>query len=139
MTLYQLAKRKIKRSFLNFYIFLRQKPLDERIEPSIIKHQQTCFHITRKLLKQNDTEIIFAPISGKKIIINDRLNVVVTLHHQKVFVTNHLCHYSTLMGARTWERINYMFNNNLEQSKKSHEDKINSQINCSLTDIFMKI
>ena len=139
MTLYQFVKRKIKRVFLKYYLWLHKRPLDQKIDPAMNRYQQTCFHIARKLLKQNDTELIFAPVSEKKIIINDRLGIVLTLQHQQAFVTNHVYHYSILMDARVWERVNYLFNNEIELRRKSYETVIHSQINCSLTDILKKI
>jgi hypothetical protein len=139
MTLYQLVKRKIKRVFLKYYLWIHRRPLDEKIDAAMSRYQQTCFHIARKLLKQNDTELIFAPVSEKKIIINDRLGIVVTLQHQQAFVTNHVYHYSILMEPRTWERVNYLFGNEIEKRRKSYETVIHSQINCSLTDILKKI
>jgi len=139
MTLYQLIKRKIKRQFLKYYIWLHRRPLDEKLDPAMNRYQQTCFHIARKLLSQNDTELIFAPVSEKKIIINDRLGIVVTLQHQQAFVTNHVYHYSILMEPRTWQRINFLFGNEIEHRRKSYETVIHSQINCSLSDILKKI
>lgn len=139
MTLYRFVKRKIKRVFLRYHLWIHRRPLDQKIDPDMNRYQQTCFHIVRKLLKQSDTELIFAPVSEKKIIINDRLGIYLTLQHQQAFVTNHVYHYSILMDARVWERVNYLFNNEIEQRRKSYETVIHSQINCSLTDILKKI
>ena len=139
MTLYQFVKRKIKRVFLKYYLWIHRRPLDQKVDPVMDRYQQTCFHIARKLLKQNDTELIFAPVSEKKIIINDRLGIYLTLQHQQAFVTNHVYHYSILMDARVWQRVNFLFNNEIELRRKSYETVIHSQINCSLTDILKKI
>jgi hypothetical protein len=139
MTLYQFVKRKIKRVFLKYYLWIHRRPLDQKIDPTMDRYQQTCFHISRKLLKQSDTELIFAPVSEKKIIINDRLGIYLTLQHQQAFVTNHVYHYSIIMDARVWQRVNFLFNNEIELRRKSYETVIHSQINCSLTDILKKI
>jgi hypothetical protein len=139
MTIYKFFKRKISRLITKYNIWLNRRPLDQKMDPDMDRYQKTCFHIARKLLKQNDSELIYAPISDKKIIINDRLGMYVTLQYQQAFVTNHVYHYSILMTARTWSRVNYLFNNEIEKRRKSYETVIHSQITCSLTDILKKI
>ena len=103
------------------------------------RYQQTCFHIARKLLKQNDTELIFAPVSEKKIIINDRLGIYLTLQHQQAFVTNHVYHYDVVVGDRNWERLSKMYDGKVETIRQEYEDQIMSQIDHSLENIIKKV
>ena len=139
MNLYRNIKRLIKRQIFKYSVWLNKRPLDKTLDPDMIRYQHTCFHIGRKLLNKKDTELIYAPVSEKKIIKNERLGIYLTLQNQQAFVTNHVYHYSIIMDARTWERINYLFNNEIERRRKSYENVIHSQINCSLSDILKKI
>jgi hypothetical protein len=139
MTLYQFVKRKIKRVFLRYHLWLNKRPLDQKVDPAMNRYQQTCFHIARKLLKQSDTELIFAPVSEKKIIINDRLGIYLTLQHQQAFVTNHVYHYEVKFNQRTAKRIHTLFDNKTEKIRLDYESQIKSQISNSLQGILKKV
>ena len=138
MTLNQFIKHKISRLLFKYQRWVKRRPLDQTLDPESMDFQRTCFHICRKLLRQKDSEFLFAPISQKRIIKNERLGIYVTLQNQQAFVTNHVYHYNILMDPRTWERVNYLFNTQIESRRKSYESAIHSQITHSLNDILKK-
>ena len=138
MTPYQFLKRKFNRFAFQYYKWIKRRPLDQRIDPEIKEFQTTCFHICRKLINQNDSELILSPISEKRVVKNEKLGIYLTLQSQQAFVTNHVYHYSILLDARTWERVVYLFNHEIERRRKSYEVVINEQISHSLNDILNK-
>ena len=138
MTPYQFVKHKINRLTFRYYKWIKRRPLDQRIDPEIKEFQTTCFHICRKLINQKDSELILSPISEKRVVKNERLGIYLTLQNQQAFVTNHVYHYSIILDARTWERVVYLFNHEIERRRKSYEVVINGQISHSLNDILKK-
>lgn len=138
MTPYQFVKHKINRFTLHYYRWIKRRPLDHRIDPELKEFQTTCFHICRRLINQNDSELILAPVTEKRIVKNERLGIYLTLKSQQAFVTNHVYHYSIVLDARTWERVVYLFNHEIERRRKSYEVVINGQISHSLNDILNK-
>lgn len=138
MTPYQFVKHKISRITLSYHKWIKRRPLDQSIDPEIKEFQTTCFHICRRLINQNDSELILSPISEKRVVKNERLGIYLTLHSQQAFVTNHVYHYSIVLDARTWERVVYLFNNEIERRRRSYEVVINEQISHSLNDILKK-
>jgi len=138
MTPYQFVKHKINRFAFHYYKWIKRRPLDQGLDPEIKDFQTTCFHICRKLINQNDSELILSPISDKRVVKNERLGIYLTLQSQQAFVTNHVYHYSIILDARTWERVVYLFNHEIERRRKSYEVVINGQISHSLNDILSK-
>ena len=138
MTPYQFVKHKINRFAFHYYKWIKRRPLDQGLDPEIREFQTTCFHICRKLINQNDSELILSPISDKRVVKNERLGIYLTLQSQQAFVTNHVYHYSIILDARTWERVVYLFNHEIERRRKSYEVVINGQISHSLNDILNK-
>jgi hypothetical protein len=138
MTPYQFVKHKINRLTFRYYKWIKRRPLDQRIDPELKEFQTTCFHICRRLINQSDSELILAPVTEKRIVKNERLGIYLTLKSQQAFVTNHVYHYSIVLDARTWERVVYLFNHEIERRRKSYEVVINGQISHSLNDILSK-
>ena len=138
MTPYQFVKHKINRFAFHYYKWIKRRPLDQGLDPEIKEFQTTCFHICRKLINQNDSELILSPISDKRVVKNERLGIYLTLQSQQAFVTNHVYHYSIILDPRTWERVVYLFNHEIERRRKSYEVVINGQISHSLNDILSK-
>ena len=138
MTPYQFVKHKLNRFAFHYYKWIKRRPLDQGLDPEIKEFQTTCFHICRKLINQNDSELILSPISDKRVVKNERLGIYLTLQSQQAFVTNHVYHYSIILDARTWERVVYLFNHEIERRRKSYEVVINGQISHSLNDILSK-
>ena len=138
MTPYQFLKHKFNRITFQYYKWIKRRPLDQGLDPEIKEFQTTCFHICRKLINQNDSELILSPISEKRVVKNERLGIYLTIQNQQAFVTNHVYHYSILLDARTWERVVYLFNHEIERRRKSYEVVINGQISHSLNDILSK-
>jgi len=138
MTPYQFVKHKFNRLTFHYYKWIKQRPLDQKLDPEIKEFQKTCFHICRKLINQKDSELILAPITEKRIVKNERLGIYLTIQNQQAFVTNHVYHYSIILEPRTCERVVYLFNHEIERRRKSYEVVINGQISHSLNDIFNK-
>jgi hypothetical protein len=138
MTPLQFIKHKSSRLRIYYYQWLKKRPLDHRLDPETQVYQNVCFHICRKLLKQKDSEVIFAPLSQKRIIKNERLGIYLTLQNQQAFVTNHVYHYAIVLDPRTWERTIYLFNHQIESRRRQYEVSIHSQISHSLNDILKK-
>jgi hypothetical protein len=137
MTPYQFIKYKISRLLFYYHRWLKKRPMDP-VDLETREFQQTLFHICRKLLNQKDSELIFTPISEKRIVKNERLGIYLTLQGRHAFVTNHIYNYSIILDMRTWDRVIYLFNHEIERRRKSYEVVINSQISHSLNDILKK-
>jgi len=131
--------RLLKRFYFKFYIFFHKRINNEFGIEDEQQYQKVCLSICRKLITQPDSIFLIAPISGKKYIKNDRLDIFIMMNERHINVTNHTYNYSVFIPERDWQRISYLFNLNTEKRKQDYENQIKSQITHSLDSILEKI
>lgn len=131
--------RIIKRLYLKFYLFFYKKVNAGVGVEDEHEYQKVCLSICRKLITHEDSVFLIAPISGKKYIKNDKLDLFVVMNERHINVTNHTYNYSVFISERDYQRITYLFDQNTEKRKQEYEKKIKSQITHSLHSILDKI
>lgn len=131
--------RLLKRLYFRFYIYFHKKMNHGFGVEDEQQYQRVCLSICRKLITQPDSIFLIAPLSGKKYIKNDRLDLFIVMNERHINVTNHTYNYSVFVSERDWQRISYLFNLTTEKRKQNYEDKIKSQITHSLYSILEKI
>ena len=130
MDLDSWVKRFFKRQYVKFQIGIRKSRLGEIEEEK--EYQRTCLAICRKLITQKDTQFLLAPISGKRYITNNRLQIFIVLQDRHINIINHIYNYSVFVGIRDWERLMFVYDNECERRRIEYEDQIKSQIDHSL-------
>lgn len=131
--------RFVKRFYFKLYIFFYKKMNHGFGVEEEQQYQKVCLSICRKLITQPDSVFLIAPLSGKKYIKNDRLDLFIVMNNNHINITNHTYNYSVFVSERDWQRICYLFNLTTEKRKQDYEDKIKSQITHSLDSILEKI
>jgi hypothetical protein len=129
----------IKRLKLKFYIWTKRSSIAPTYEEDIISYEKVSFKICLKLIKHIDSEFMIAPISDKKYIRNEELDIFISLYDRKIDITNHIYHYSVKLNERDWDRINFIFNKEADKRRLEMESQVNSQIKNSLHDILERI
>jgi len=61
----------------------------EEIEP----YEKTAFRICVKVISHPNSEFMIAPMSNKRFIINEELNLFIIIDHIRVEITNHVFDY----------------------------------------------
>lgn len=102
-------------------------------------HEKMCTAICRTTMKHPDSKFSIAPLSEKKYIINETLDIFVVILENKIEITNHVYHYIISLEDREISKLKRMFDNRLESIRAKYEDEIKSQINNSLSRIFEKV
>jgi len=129
----------IKRLLLRLYLTFQKKINNQFGIEDEQQYQKVCLSICRKLITHQDSVFLIAPISGKKYIKNDKLDIFIIMNERHINVTNHIYNYSVFVSERDWQRITYLFNLTTEKRKQEYEDTIKSQITHSLHSILDKI
>jgi len=129
----------VKRIFLRLYLVFQKKINNQFGIEDEQQYQKVCLSICRKLITHQDSVFLIAPISGKKYIKNDKLDIFIIMNERHINVTNHIYNYSVFVSERDWQRITYLFNLTTEKRKQEYEDTIKSQITHSLHSILDKI
>jgi len=131
--------RLIKRFYLKLYIYFHKRINNQFGIEDEVQYQRVCLSICRKLITNPDSIFLIAPISGKKYIRNDKLELFVVMNERHINITNHTYNYSVFVSERDWQRICYLFDQITEKRKQEYEGKIKSQITHSLHSILEKI
>ena len=108
------------------------------VDPSrMIKsqHEKECVDICRKLIPLKETKLLITPLSPKKYIRNDELDIYVIIEGRHVDIINHVYSYSLVLEGKGLEVIMDMFNKELESRRQKFEDEITSNIKHSLKTI----
>jgi len=107
----------------------------EEIEP----YEKTAFKICVKVISHPNSEFMIAPMSNKRFIINEELNLFIIIDHIRVEITNHVFHYDVKLSSRDFERVSYLYDTETEKRRTSLEVEVKGNIQNSLQKVLMKI
>lgn len=107
----------------------------EEIEP----YEKTAFKICVKMISHPKSDFMIAPLSNKRFIINEELNLFIVIDFGRVEITNHVFHYDVKLSGRDFERISYLYDNETEKRRTAVEVEVKGNIQNSLTKVYDKI
>jgi hypothetical protein len=102
-------------------------------------HEKTAFKICVKLISDKDSDFMIAPMSQKRYIINEKLNLFVLLDWGRVEITNHVFHYDVKLSSRDNERITYLYDMETEKRRNKTEVMVKSNIKNTLDKVYLSI
>jgi hypothetical protein len=102
-------------------------------------HEKTAFMICVKLISDKDSEFMIAPMSQKRFIINNKLNLFILIDFGRVEITNHIFHYDVKLSNRDYQRITYLYDTETEKRRTNTEMTIKSNIKNTLTKVYEAI
>jgi len=136
-------KNRIIRFFSRFktrlFLWSQRSKIIPTYKEDVSSYEKTCFKICLKIISNKDTEFMFAPLSDKKYLKNDLLDIFITFSERRVDITNHVYHYNIKLSDRDWTRLNYIFDKEADKRRIDMETQVNSQIKNSLDDVLEKI
>ncbi len=98
-------------------------------------HEKTAFKICVKLISDKDSDFMIAPMSQKRYIINENLNLFIILDYDRVEITNHIFHYDVKLSKRDTERILYLYDTETEKRRSNTEMKVKENIKITLVKV----
>ena len=133
----KFIKRITKRIYVKWLIWNRNSATKE--DKKVSETQKMCMSIARSLITHPESKFLTAPISGKRYIKNEELDLFCILDHGTISITNHVYHYDVIVNDRNWERLSKMYDGKVETIRQEYEDQIMSQISHSLENIIKKV
>ena len=103
------------------------------------QHEKTAFKICVKLISDRDSEFMIAPMSQKRFIINNKLNLFILIDFGRVEITNHIFHYDVRLSNRDYQRIVYLYDTETEKRRTATEVTIKSNIKSTLDKVYEAI
>jgi hypothetical protein len=117
----------------NIFLYLKNK-FDPK--PVVPEEVETSTNIVLKVLDQDDTDLVFAPVSNKRFIINERKDMAITIENRVVHIINHVYSYSIYMeNDECYSKVLRKFDEISEKKKIELEDKLTNNIKHSLKKI----
>lgn len=102
-------------------------------------HEKTAFKICVKLISDKNSEFMIAPMSQKRFIINEKLNLFILIDYGRVEITNHIFHYDVKLSTRDYERITYLYDTETEKRRTNTETTIKLNIKNTLDKVYQAI
>jgi hypothetical protein len=102
-------------------------------------HEKTAFKICVKLISDKDSDFMIAPMSQKRFIINEKLNLFILIDYGRVEITNHVFHYDVRLSNRDYERITYLYDTETEKRRSNTEITIKSNVKNTLDKVYEAI
>jgi len=117
----------------NIFLYLKNK-FDPK--PVVPEEVETSTNIVLKVLDHDDTDLVFAPVSNKRFIINERKDMAITIENRVVHIINHVYSYSIYMeNDECYGKVLRKFDEISEKKKIELEDKLTNNIKHSLKKI----
>ena len=127
---------KIKRLIQKWYISivrLSTPPMEKS------EYERDCIAICKKLISKEDTVLLLTPISNKRYIRNEELQIFVILEGHNVKVINHVYSYTVFLEQKPWDNVILAFDTEVEKRREEFEKEIMSNIKHSLQNILQNI
>jgi hypothetical protein len=102
-------------------------------------YERDCITICKKLIAKDDTVLLLTPISNKRYIRNEELQIFVILENYSVKVINHVYSYTVFLEDKSWHLITNLFDNEVERRREVFENEITSNIKHSLQNIIKSL
>ena len=129
----------LHRSGILFRIFLYLKNKFDP-QPPVPEEVDTCINIVLKVLDYPDTELVLAPISKKRFIVNKKKKISITMADRSVCIINHIYSYTVYVeNDDCYSKVLKKFNDRSEAKTVQLENEISSNIKHSLLDILNKL
>ena len=103
------------------------------------EYERDCIAICKKLISKEDTVLLLTPISNKRYIRNEELQIFVILEGHNVKVINHVYSYTVFLDQKPWDNIILAFDTEVEKRREEFEKEITSNIKHSLQNILQNI
>jgi len=132
----KFIKRFAKRKYVQWLSWNRN--LGKEVQ-KISQTEKMCMSITRMMITHKDSKFDIGPLSSKRYIVNEELELFIILDKGNISITNHIYHYDVVVTDRNWERLIKMYDGKVETIIQKYEDRIMSQITHSLHKIQDKI
>jgi|688.fasta_scaffold422698_2 hypothetical protein len=134
-------KKLILRFYKRFKVYLARLNKSKSLQTyeEVVPHEKIAFKICLKLISHKKSDFMIAPMSQKRFIINEDLNMFIVIDYGRVEITNHVFHYDVKLTGRDFDRILYLYDTEVEKRRINTETEVKSNIKNSLENLYEAI
>ena len=127
----------IPKLLFRIFLFLKDK-FDPK--PQITDEERFARQICEKMIIHPDSKLNFSPLTSKRIIKNETLNMYIVMENYTVHVINHVYSYSVyFQDSSAFKGLIDSFDQIMEKRREVLETEIRSNIQHSLKKILDKL
>ncbi len=133
-------KKFFKRIYKRFKVKMARRMRNNMVTYEEVElHEKTAFKICVKVISHPSSDFMIAPLSDKRYIINEELNLFIIINWNKVEITNHIFHYDVVLSKRDHERVIYLYDTETEKRRTNTEANVKANIKNSLDKLYQSI
>lgn len=127
----------IPKILFKLFLYLKDK-FDPK--PQISEEENFAEQICHKMILHPYSKLNYSPISSKRIIKNENLNMYIVMESSTVHVINHVYSYSVyFQETEKYQKLTEIFDKILEQRREEIELEIRNNIQHSLKKILDRL
>jgi hypothetical protein len=119
------------------YLYLQNK-FDPK--PPITEEEKYCLEITKKLITKENSILTLAPLSQKRFIKNDELQMFIMIENRVINIINHIYSYTLVIeDVDAYQEVINQFDDKLDSIRISLETEFRTNVQSSLKNILGSI
>lgn len=130
-----MNKHGIKRFVQKIALYFFRLGANKESEPTN-EYEKECFAICSRLVHDPENTLLMSPISGKRYIRGDNDQIFVIMEKGLITIVNHQYSYNINLWGKAYERIERLFDLEIEKRRTAMEEEIKSNVKHSLSNIY---
>jgi hypothetical protein len=127
----------IPKLLYKIYLYLQEK-FDPK--PPITDEEKFCLEITKKLILKDNSVLTLAPLSQKRFIKNDELQMFIMIENRVINIINHIYSYTLVIeDVDAYQEVINQFDDKLDSIRLSLETEFRTNVQSSLKNILESI
>jgi hypothetical protein len=127
----------IPKLLYKIYLYLQEK-FDPK--PPITDEEKFCLEITKKLILKDNSVLTLAPLSQKRFIKNDELQMFIMIENRVINIINHIYSYTLVIeDVDAYQEVINQFDDKLDSIRISLETEFRTNVQSSLKNILESI
>jgi hypothetical protein len=104
-----------------------------------LPYENDAIRITMKVIMDENSKMLISPLSGKKFIKNEKLEMYIILSSSTIQIINHKYSYVVYVSDKKYDKLINFFNEEVEKRREIFEKEIMSNIGYSMKNILNSI
>ena len=131
-----MNKHKFKRAMQKVALRITRAMSYESSKQTHSEYDRESYAICNKLMHDPDSVLLMSPISGKRYIKNDKIQIFIILERSMITIVNHQYSYNIEVWGKPMHRIERLFDVEVEKRREAMESEIRSNVKHSLSNIY---